>query len=211
MLLVITMRLIRAKLLLLPILACGTALAQRSQNSEFSFLAGVSGPSSHTVIGPSVIITGSVGASIQLAYSYQALSCAAGYLYVEVPATFTFRAHGTVIGNGVVSSADNNMSLLTPGVRFKLPIQSRLSVYGVAGGGIGSVGRDETNISKSGIFIGTVRTEHGVFDVGGGLDFRLTRLLSLRGEGRDFITGKNLGGESGRNHPVYEFGLAFHF
>jgi hypothetical protein len=81
----------------------------------------------------------------------------------------------------------------------------------VAGGGIGSFGKDETNISGSGIYIGTNRTEHGVLDAGGGLDFRLTRLLSLRGEGRDFVTGKNLGGVTGRNHPIYEFGLAFHF
>lgn len=211
MLLVSMMRLLPPKLLLLPLLACSAALAQRSQNSEFSFLAGVSGPTSQTVIGPSVVITGSAGGAVQLAYSYQALSCAAGYLYVEIPATFTFGVTGSVIGRGAVSSSDNNMTLLTPGVRFKLPIQSRLSVYGVAGGGIGSFGKDETSISGSGIVIGTIRTEHGVFDVGGGLDFRLTRLLSLRGEGRDFITGKNLGGVSGRNHPVYEFGLAFHF
>jgi len=104
------------------------------------------------------------------------------------------------------------MTLFTPGVRFKLPIQSRLSLYGVAGGGIGSFGKDETDVNRrAGVFIGTSRTEHGVFDVGGGMDFRLTKLLSLRGEARDFITGRNLGGESGRNHPVYEFGLAFHF
>jgi hypothetical protein len=199
------------KLLLLLLLAGGAASAQRAQNSEVSFLVGVSGPTSHIIVGPNVVITGSAGAAIQLAYSYQVLSCAAGYLYVEIPATFTFRATGTVIGSGVVSSSNNDMTLFTPGVRFKLPIQSRLSVYGVAGGGIGSFGKDETNISGSGIYIGTNRTEHGVLDAGGGLDFRLTRLLSLRGEGRDFVTGKNLGGVTGRNHPIYEFGLAFHF
>lgn len=205
------MRLHPLKLAALAALACSTALAQRSQNSEISFLAGVSNPTSQVVVGSTITISGAAGAALQLAYSYQALSCAAGYLYVEIPATFTLRAAGTVIGNGTVSSTDNNMTLLTPGVRFKLPIQSRLSLYGVAGGGIGSFGRDETVINKTGVFIGTNRTEHGVFDFGGGLDIRLTRLLSFRGEGRDFITGKGLGGVNGRNHAVYEFGLAFHF
>jgi hypothetical protein len=199
------------KLLLLMIFSCSLAVAEKSQNSEFSVLAGATSPTAHVIVGPNAIVTGQTGGAVQLAYSYQALSCAAGYLYVEIPVTFTIAVHGAFVGNGVVSSSSNDMSLLTPGVRFKLPIQARLSAYGVAGGGVGWFHKNESRVDKSGVFVGSSLTVHGVFDVGGGLDFRLTRLLSLRGEVRDFISGKNLGGASGRNHPVYELGLAFHF
>jgi hypothetical protein len=54
-------------------------------------------------------------------------------------------------------------------------------------------------------------TTTGAFGFGGGLDFRLTRLLSLRAEGRDFVTRAGLGGESGRNHPFFTVGLGLHF
>jgi hypothetical protein len=39
----------------------------------------------------------------------------------------------------------------------------------------------------------------------------LTRLLSLRGEIRDFVTGSGLGGVNGRHHPIIGFGMAAHF
>jgi len=199
------------KLLFLAILSCSLAVAQRSQNSEFSLLAGATTPTGQVIVAPNVVITGSVGGALQLAYNYQARSFFAGYLYVEVPCTFTFRSNSSVVGSGVVSSASNDMALFTPGIRLKLPIQARLSFYQFAGGGVGSFHKNETRIDRSGVFVGTSRTTHGVFDVGGGLDFRLTRLLSLRGELRDFISGRNLGGASGRHHLVYELGLAFHF
>ena len=44
-----------------------------------------------------------------------------------------------------------------------------------------------------------------------GGDFRLTRLLSLRGDARDFVTREGLGGVTGRNHSTFQAGIAFHF
>jgi hypothetical protein len=46
---------------------------------------------------------------------------------------------------------------------------------------------------------------------GGGLDFRVTRLISLRGEVRDFVSRKGIGLTDGRNHPVFGFGMGFHW
>jgi hypothetical protein len=43
------------------------------------------------------------------------------------------------------------------------------------------------------------------------MDFRLTRLLSVRGDIRDFVTGRGLGGLNGRNHTIFGFGMAVHF
>jgi hypothetical protein len=54
-------------------------------------------------------------------------------------------------------------------------------------------------------------TTHGIFDFGGGVDMRLNRQISIRGEVRDYVTGEGLGGISGRNHRVVSGGLAFHF
>ncbi|MGB6941961.1 MAG: hypothetical protein WBE37_06180 [Bryobacteraceae bacterium] len=51
---------------------------------------------------------------------------------------------------------------------------------------------------------------HGVFTFGDGLDFRLLRWFSVRAEIRDLVTGNQLGGTAGRQHPLPTFGIAFH-
>ena len=58
----------------------------------------------------------------------------------------------------------------------------------------------------------TLGSVTAAFDFGGGLDIRLTRLLSLRGEGRDlFLSQGGLSSSGGRNHPIVSFGFALHF
>ena len=59
--------------------------------------------------------------------------------------------------------------------------------------------------------IARIASTAAAFGFGGGLDFRLTRLLSLRFEGRDFVTRAGLGGERGRTHPFFAVGIGFHF
>ena len=54
-------------------------------------------------------------------------------------------------------------------------------------------------------------TVRAAVEFGGGLDFRLTRLVSLRGEVRDFVSGRGLGGVAGRHHPIYGFGVGLHW
>jgi hypothetical protein len=55
-------------------------------------------------------------------------------------------------------------------------------------------------------------TVAGAVDFGAGVDLRLTRLMSLRGEARDFVvTGAHLGGETGHHHPIYGLGFGFHW
>jgi hypothetical protein len=39
----------------------------------------------------------------------------------------------------------------------------------------------------------------------------MSRLMSLRVEARDFVSGKGLGGVDGRNHAIYGFGVGFHW
>ncbi len=58
--------------------------------------------------------------------------------------------------------------------------------------------------------VSTHETMHGVFTFGDGLDFRLLRWFSVRAEIRDLVTGNQLGGTAGRQHPLPTFGIAFH-
>jgi hypothetical protein len=72
-------------------------------------------------------------------------------------------------------------------VRLKILPSSRLSSWVAAGGGYAlyeqsaklSNGQSTTNKFLS----------RGVFDFGGGLDYRLYRFIGLRGEVRDFLSG----------------------
>src|SRR5690348_10570252 len=76
---------------------------------------------------------------------------------------------------------------LTPGVRLKFLPGSRLSPWAAIGGGYGlyqqsaqlTNGQNTTNKFLN----------RGVFEYGGGLDFRLFRFIGLRGEVRDFFSG----------------------
>ena len=86
-----------------------------------------------------------------------------------------------------------------------------MSLYGTAGVGLAGSGHDFVTvagkevITRNGFTVGLA----GAF--GGGLDLRLSRLVSLRAEARDFITRKGLDGSDGHNHVVYGFGLGFHW
>jgi hypothetical protein len=114
-----------------------------------------------------------------------------------------------VVGS-VVSSSSGFDVFFTPGVRLKISPQSRVSLYGAVGGGLASFTNTQSTIAPA-VSITTGRVTTGALDFGGGLDLRLTRLLSLRGEARDFLTRRGLGGESGKNHGIYQVGIAFHF
>jgi hypothetical protein len=50
---------------------------------------------------------------------------------------------------------------------------------------------------------------HAAADFGGGVDLRLSQFVSLRVDGRDYITPAGLGGAIGHTHP-FVAGIAFH-
>jgi len=112
--------------------------------------------------------------------------------------------------NNMGNSLHNDLFFATPGIRLQYLLQPRISVYGVVGGGYGSFSRfvpDDSLTSR----VSAESSAHGVFTTGGGIDFRLNRRWSLRGELRDFISGKGLGAVEGRHHLVYLGGFAIHF
>lgn len=185
-----------------------------AQNSDLGLLAGISGPrGSVTVAGSTVTQTGSVAPSLQFNYAWQVVERST-YLYVELPLVVPFRESGTVTtspaGTVVVGNAGPDV-FFTPGLRLKISPQSRVSFYGAAGVGIASFGAGTIKASPSLTSVTGGRENSVAMDFGGGIDLRLTRLLSLRGDVRDFVTRAGLGDVSGRNHGIFQVGIAFHF
>ena len=188
------------------LLATGAA---RAQNSDFGLLIGATFPQGTVASSPSPYVRGEVGVSAQFNYAFQAIQRAVD-LYVELPLVINGRDAGLVTA-GTVSGSSGIDLFFTPGVRLKFSPESRVSLYGALGGGLGSFGAYESVTSSRGISLSSTRTTTAALDFGGGLDFRLTRLLSLRVEGRDFVTRSGLGGSAGMHHTMVQFGIAFHF
>ena len=191
------------RMLLLTFLTAGAALAQ---NSDLAILFGAAGPNSGSV--GNGVVTGSFGAGVQFNYAAQLHETAAGQLYLELPLMIAARVKGTV-ANDVTAQIKDSI-FLTPGVRWRFTPQKRVSFYAALGVGFGTFGT-ETDTAGHTISGTSSRTTTVAFGFGGGIDFRLTRLLSLRAEGRDFLTRSGLGGDSGHSHAFFMAGIGFHF
>jgi hypothetical protein len=199
-----------------PIWMCcfmsAAACAQGVQNMDISFMFGPVFTKGVAVVGPagSVMVSGSVGYSTQISYGYQVATTAAGNLFIELPSTFVFGLSGTV-ANGVVSSLDRDTWYTTPGVRFKIPTGTRISFYGVLGVGAAFYNERDSVVSGQLVATHSNTTAQPALDVGGGIDFRISRWLSLRADERDFVSAAGYGGTAGHNHLQFLMGVAFHF
>ena len=215
------MKTVLIRMLLSSSLFAGVALAQ---NSDLGILLGTGSVSASVGNGR---VSTSFSAGLQLNYAAQLHETKAGQLYLELPLMFAASVNANV-GFGVSSSVGDSI-FFTPGLRWRFTPQKRVSFYAGAGGGVGTFGNTVTIVSVNPIVSGTVtgivsgsttggsvsvkvgRTTSAAFGFGGGIDFRLTRLLSLRAEGRDFVTGAGEGGTHGRNHAFFMAGIGFHF
>jgi hypothetical protein len=150
-----------------------------------------------------------VGASGQINYALQLHESKAGRLYLELPVLIA--ANNNSLVSGFVSTANTTTVFFAPGVCWHHTVHPRVALYAAAGGGVASLAGNYTYVGRGVVDTHSGNTTTGAFGFGGGLDFRLTRLLSLRAEGRDFVTRAGLGGESGRNHPFFTVGLGLHF
>ena len=184
------------------------ACAACAQNSDLGLLVGVTVPTAEVVIGPNSRVSASAGVNGQINYAWKLLKTRAGDLYIELPVVAGTKTSARV-SHGV-AAAGRNLFLFTPGARFRLPLQSRVSLYGALGGGVGLFDGGEVHVDKI-ISISGGRTVSGVLDFGGGVDVRLARLLSLRGEIRDFVSLARFGGFAGRHNPIVALGVGLHF
>lgn len=194
-------------LLVSATLLSGTAWAQRVQNMDIYMLFGPAHTSSSTIPGSDVTVQGGSGHSSATGYGYQIARSSVGSVWVDFSTTF---AQPGLSGASIRGRVNNNFSGYTLGLRFMLPIHARFSLLGTVAGGGGSfyyhgieAGAEPRVSSNS--------TMHGTFQFGGGVDFRLTRMFSIRGELRDFVTGSGLNGSLGPHHLVPLIGVALHF
>jgi opacity protein-like surface antigen len=198
------MKTVAARMILLAFLSAGAALAQ---NSDLAFLVGANGPRSGTVADGAV--SGSFGVGFQINYAVQLHETSAGQLYLELPLMIATRLQATVANNVTANTKDS--IFLTPGVRWRFTPQKRVSFYAAGGVGIGSFGTSTSTVAQQTVSTTSNRTTTFAFGFGGGIDFRLTRLLSLRAEGRDFVTRAGMGGSNGHSHAFFMAGIGFHF
>lgn len=183
--------------------------AARAQNSDLGFLVGFSTTGSSVRVGPVVYVSTLVGAHGQINYAAQLKETRAGRLYLELPLLIGGHAGGEVSGR-VYGSAGGMISL-TPGIRFNVAPHSRISFYAAAGAGPAVFGEDTAEISRTSVNASSTWTLTLAADFGGGVDLRLTRLVSLRAEVRDFLSERGLAGVEGHHHPIFSFGMGFHW
>lgn len=178
------------------------------QHAEAYYLGGPAFAKTQTIGGTNIAVYGSTGYSTNLGYGYQFLRKSAVSLWAELQPTVgvTPAAETASIPGSI--SLGSNISLL--GVRLMAPLQSRISVFGAADGGYGNFG-NPTLTSDNPPDLKARDVTHGVFSLGGGIDIRLCRFVSVRVDARDYVTGRNLGGTPGRNHFVPMLGFVLHY
>jgi len=188
-------------------LGCRGGWAQRVQNSDIFFLYGAAPVSSRTISGSNVIINGETARTTEVGYGYQIARFSAASLWVELVAPATSFASSTA---SIPGSVSDDLFAFTAGARVMVPLQSRLSAYGVLAGGGGFL---QSPVIPGGPnpSIASNESAHGMFVTGGGLDVRLASFLSIRAEARDFITVPGLSGSAGHNHILPALGIAWHF
>jgi len=153
------------------------------------------------------------GVAFQVNYGYRFWTGYKAALYAE--------AHLLVNPLRDISSSDTSLTrnvatlFVTPGLRLKFAPNHRVSPYIAAGGGWADY--EQSTATLAGDANPSPRTvNHGVFDYGGGLDFKLWRFLGLRAEVRDFYGGSpayNASSLRGGQHNVVAGGglvLQFH-
>ena len=186
--------------LLLPVLFCGAMFAQ---NSDLGVLAGVGTPASATISG--MRISGSVRGRLQINYATQLRDTSAGRLYLELPFLLGGTSLSIVEKAGIYGTSGTTI-YFTPGVRWNFPLHSRLSLYGTTGVGVAAL---FGHTIRGTITTGSTASFAGA--LGAGFDVRLSRLISLRGEVRDFISRKGANGIDGRHDVIFGAGLGFHW
>lgn len=145
------------------------------------------------------VIKGEVRLSFQFNPAFLLKEGRAGRLYAEIPIMTAAGLNGRIDDDNVVGRVAG-AAFVTPGLRYQVNLNSRLSIY--FGGGFGLAGaRQRTGVPDGQQVLTTRKTywsEAGNY--GGGVDVRLSVRWSLRAEARDFrarretkVPGRNTG------------------
>jgi hypothetical protein len=149
--------------------------------------------------------------SLGINYGYRIVSTGFAALYGEIQ--FVALPNRPVAAANSVVSRSYASLYLTPGLRLKFFPASRLSPWAAIGGGYALY--EQSELLSNGQNSADKFLNRGVFEYGGGLDYRLFHFLGLRGEVRDFLSGNpNLNApldSSWQHNVVASGGLIFRF
>lgn len=155
-------------------------------------------------------MSGATGLAFLQSTGYQIRQTSIGGLWIDMTPAAIFSPGKSTGSNG--QSLHYRTTAVTGSIRFMIPLHVRASVFGRFGGGVGGFNKPEL---MDGPFPSPYLLQklelHGLLDLGGGVNLRLNTHLSIRGELRDFITRRGLGGVAGRHHVVPLLGVALHF
>jgi hypothetical protein len=159
----------RNRLIILFLLITASVATVHAQKNEFTVMA--------STFQTSANYNAHGGQGLQLNYARRIVNIEVASLYLELPFAAAWGGNRSIT-QGNLLHEDYNTMYLTPGLKLKLLPGSFISPY--LAGGLGWAGFRATNTS------GTSNKFAG--DIGGGADFKILPMLSLRGEVRDYYT-----------------------
>ncbi|MGH9600763.1 MAG: outer membrane protein [Terriglobales bacterium] len=201
----------RLLLLLILLSAANFAYVADPKNEVGLLLGGITTPDRNIVPGPGTINV-STGITYQAIYARLLKQTERVGIYFEVP--FVATPLQDVSSTNPAVPLNYASLFITPGVKFKFRPQERVSPFVAVGGGYARF--DESEDLVSGVpNPGPRGTNTGVFQFGGGFDVKVFSRISLRGEVRDFYSGRpqfNVATDSDRQHNVvFSGGFVIHF
>jgi hypothetical protein len=201
-----------AALLVSLLLLISDAAAQKNELTGIIGRTFVSDQGVKGIPAPDTILHSGSGLTLEANYGRRLMDLGLIGLTLEVPAVVNFKQDLRFAVN--VVPKDYRSFFVTPAVRANLFPESGISPWVSAGGGLGYFNESST-LEFGGPNPGKTGTTTGIFQVGGGLDVRLFRTLSLRGQVRDFFSGvPELNVDTGKTRQHNFFvggGVVWHF
>jgi len=189
------------------LLPAGVA-AQGVQNKDISFLFGATATGNHAIAAGAATVYGYTAPCASFRYGYQLTRVSFTSVWLDAGiGTFVTDAWGE---GSLPGSTLNDIQAYTAGARFMVPVNSRVSLYGALGAGGGDFRHAYVSAGAE-PHLASYSTWHGVFEFGGGMDYRIRQRISIRTEVRDFVSGRGLSGSAGRHHILPFAGVSFHF
>jgi hypothetical protein len=201
-----------AALLVSSLLLISGAAAQKNELTGIIGRTFVSDQGVKGIPAPDTILHYGSGLSLEGNYGRRLMDLGVIGLTVEMPIVVDFKQDLRFAVN--VVPKDYRSFFVTPAVRANLFPESGISPWVSVGGGVGYFNESST-LEAGGTNPGKTGTATGIFQVGGGLDVRLFRTLSLRGQVRDFFSGvPELNVDTGKTRQHNFFvggGVVWHF
>jgi hypothetical protein len=200
----------------LVVSVCAFAAHAAAQKNELSGLIGRTFISDQTIPGAPAFdnkLRLGDGLTFEVNYARQLASGGQVSLALEVPFVFSFDEDlHAALPNRIPE--DYKSYFVTPSARLNFFSGLAVSPWVSVGGGFGHFSAS-SNLLFGGKTPGDTGTTTGVFQVGGGLDVKLYKRFSLRGEVRDFWSGTpQLNVNTTSSHQTNLFvggGLVWHF